>query len=388
MLITLTFGSFLRLQHSPIINSAQAATYCKGGQIVIKKTQSGKSESLASGSTISIESEAKYEFSYVLYQTGTYFCYFTIGYSGPGEGSSTVINSFTGNHLGSKVIIKPNLGKYSLTIKLSDNKDMSNPQELTNSVTFSGGTTTTSVVDYKPKPDTIKVCVYPAGSKDSVRVYWDTAKEATSNISYQIKDGTESKVEFGTEYKAANLILKHYLTLGIDGRPKLKPDTEYSFQVCGVYDGKDYNSDTGVFKTGVSSAGCKSDGTVEPTTKDDTSTNVNTNTTLTGNPNSNINTGVTATFGDLDEPIGAFLNPLEKETLPEILGAILRILFALIGMIAVVIIIVAGFRMVLASGNTEELTKAKKAITWAIVGLIVSLMSFSIVAIIQRLIQG
>ncbi len=120
------------------------------------------------------------------------------------------------------------------------------------------------------------------------------------------------------------------------------------------------------------------------------STNSNTNTATQNNstPNAQINTGVTATYkADLDTPLGFFINPLTKDTLPELLASILKILFILIGMISVIIIIIAGFRMVIASGNETELTKAKAAITWAIIGLIVSLMSFSIVAIIQRLIQ-
>lgn len=109
--------------------------------------------------------------------------------------------------------------------------------------------------------------------------------------------------------------------------------------------------------------------------------------------NSNVNTGtspdtgVTANVGDLDGNLGSLWNPLNFETVPQLIANLLRILFVLIGIAAVIIIIIAGFRMVLASGNEEELTKAKKAITWAIIGLIVSLMSFSIVAIIQRLIQ-
>lgn len=125
-----------------------------------------------------------------------------------------------------------------------------------------------------------------------------------------------------------------------------------------------------------------------PKSSCDTQGSTNTNTTVTGNPNENINTDVSSKFDKgLDEKIGDFWNPLERDTLPELLATILRILFALIGMVAVIIIIISGFRMVLASGNETELTKAKAAITWAIVGLIVSLMAFSIVAIVQRLIQ-
>lgn len=102
-----------------------------------------------------------------------------------------------------------------------------------------------------------------------------------------------------------------------------------------------------------------------------------------------VNTAVGVNYnGTFDQELGTFSNPLDAETLPELMATILRILFALIGIISVIIIIIAGFRMVLASGNEAELTKAKQAITWAIVGLIVALMSFSIVAIVQKLIQG
>lgn len=136
------------------------------------------------------------------------------------------------------------------------------------------------------------------------------------------------------------------------------------------------------FKPGSSPVG------INPNDPTSANTNANANTN-TGNPNENINTDVSVQFSKegLDEKIGDFWNPLNSNTLPELLATVLRILFALIGMVAVIIIIISGFRMVLASGNETELTKAKAAITWAIVGLIVSLMSFSIVAIIQRLIQ-
>lgn len=104
----------------------------------------------------------------------------------------------------------------------------------------------------------------------------------------------------------------------------------------------------------------------------------------------NVNTNVGANFNvNLDSSIGSFFNPLfgGAGSVPELITALIRILFALIGIAAVIVIIISGFRMVMASGNEQELTKAKQAITWAIVGLIVSLMAFSIVAIIQRLIQ-
>lgn len=107
-----------------------------------------------------------------------------------------------------------------------------------------------------------------------------------------------------------------------------------------------------------------------------------------GSTGANVNTNVGVKYGiDLDENIGSFFNPTNFTTLPQLITIIIRILFSLIGILAVIIIIVSGFKMVIANGNQNELAAAKKAITWAIIGLIVSLMAFSIVAIVQRLIQ-
>ncbi len=90
---------------------------------------------------------------------------------------------------------------------------------------------------------------------------------------------------------------------------------------------------------------------------------------------------------DWDETIGSFINPLNVESIPELITKIINILLTLIAMVAVVVIIISGFRMVIDAGNMDQVKKARQAITWAIIGLVVSLMAFSIVAIIQSLIQ-
>jgi hypothetical protein len=48
-------------------------------------------------------------------------------------------------------------------------------------------------------------------------------------------------------------------------------------------------------------------------------------------------------------------------------------------------IVIGGFRMVVSQGNEHGVGQAKKTITWAIVGLIVAVMAYSIVAIVQSL---
>lgn len=107
----------------------------------------------------------------------------------------------------------------------------------------------------------------------------------------------------------------------------------------------------------------------------------------TSTPNNQIDTGTDFTFNvNLDQPIGVFDNLINPGSVPELIVSLIRILFILVGIAAVIVIIIAGFRMVIDSGNEIQMKKAKEAITWAIIGLIISILAFSIVAIIQRII--
>ena len=90
---------------------------------------------------------------------------------------------------------------------------------------------------------------------------------------------------------------------------------------------------------------------------------------------------------DYDQSLGNFNSPLEIKTVPALLARAVRILLALVGMVSVAVIILSGFRLVAQGDNAQQVTKARKAITWAILGLLTSLLSFSIVSIIQRIIQ-
>ena len=52
---------------------------------------------------------------------------------------------------------------------------------------------------------------------------------------------------------------------------------------------------------------------------------------------------------------------------------ILQILFGIIGGLAVLFIIIGGFRMTISSGDPEDVSKAKSTILYALIGLIVSI---------------
>jgi hypothetical protein len=78
-------------------------------------------------------------------------------------------------------------------------------------------------------------------------------------------------------------------------------------------------------------------------------------------------------------------SPFQGKTLSGVVSQGINILLTLIVIAAVIVIIIAGFRMATAGGNADQLTKAKKTLIWAILGLVVAFMSFAIVRIIQGL---
>lgn len=64
------------------------------------------------------------------------------------------------------------------------------------------------------------------------------------------------------------------------------------------------------------------------------------------------------------------------------LQIILQIIFGVLGGIAVLVIVLAGLRMVMAQGNPEAVAKARNTILYAVIGLIITLIAFSIVTFV------
>lgn len=62
----------------------------------------------------------------------------------------------------------------------------------------------------------------------------------------------------------------------------------------------------------------------------------------------------------------------------------LKIVFGVAGGVAFLIITLAGLKYVLSQGNPQETAKAKNTIIDALIGLIISLAAFAIVAFLTR----
>lgn len=66
-----------------------------------------------------------------------------------------------------------------------------------------------------------------------------------------------------------------------------------------------------------------------------------------------------------------------------LLPTITRIVIASAGASAVIFMIIGGIEMLTAYGNDEKIANAKKTITYALVGLVIALLSYAIVTIIS-----
>lgn len=91
--------------------------------------------------------------------------------------------------------------------------------------------------------------------------------------------------------------------------------------------------------------------------------------------------------------IDGFVNNPEDLKLPSVtasggLGSILTIVFTAAGLLAVIFIIVGGVKYILSGGDSSGIKSAKETITYAIVGLIVTLVAFGIVNYITTQIRG
>lgn len=76
------------------------------------------------------------------------------------------------------------------------------------------------------------------------------------------------------------------------------------------------------------------------------------------------------------------------DTVPVVIGRVISTILFLLGIFAVLIIIMAGFRYVTANGDAGQVKTARNTILYAVVGLIVAILSYGIVGFILSNITG
>lgn len=87
-------------------------------------------------------------------------------------------------------------------------------------------------------------------------------------------------------------------------------------------------------------------------------------------------------FGSNPDPKVAATSPAGARNIGELIFFVVNILLLVAASIAVIFLIVGGYKYIVAHGNEEAAEEAKKTIKGAIIGLIVIVLAFAIVNII------
>ena len=93
-----------------------------------------------------------------------------------------------------------------------------------------------------------------------------------------------------------------------------------------------------------------------------------------------------AQTGDFVIPEGGPVS--DDENVTDLLTRVINILLALAGLVAVIFLIVGGFRYITAGGNEEAAESGKKTITNAIIGIVVIILAFVIVRVVSNAVIG
>ncbi|MBI3494823.1 hypothetical protein HY004_02470 [Candidatus Saccharibacteria bacterium] len=67
------------------------------------------------------------------------------------------------------------------------------------------------------------------------------------------------------------------------------------------------------------------------------------------------------------------------EQVPIIIKDVINILLFLIGLIAVLMIVIAGFRFVTSNGDANTVSSARNTILYAVIGIVIAVMAYAIV---------
>ena len=76
---------------------------------------------------------------------------------------------------------------------------------------------------------------------------------------------------------------------------------------------------------------------------------------------------------------GVFPNCIPQNDLVTLLNKIITISLGLVGTVALLFLIIGGFQYISSAGNPDSVGKAKNTILYAIIGIIVTLVSWAVV---------
>jgi hypothetical protein len=71
-----------------------------------------------------------------------------------------------------------------------------------------------------------------------------------------------------------------------------------------------------------------------------------------------------------------------ETTVKDTVASIIKILFFFVGIVAVVMVLIGGFRYITSNGDSNQITSAKNTIIYALIGLVVAVLAQAVVAFV------
>lgn len=74
--------------------------------------------------------------------------------------------------------------------------------------------------------------------------------------------------------------------------------------------------------------------------------------------------------------------------LPTIIGRVIKVVLSLLGLVAMVLIVVAGVQWMTSAGNEDKIKAAKKLMTSALIGMVIIILAYALTNfIISKLVE-
>ncbi len=92
--------------------------------------------------------------------------------------------------------------------------------------------------------------------------------------------------------------------------------------------------------------------------------------------------------GSLSDSERATLGCDNNNTAPSVATEIIKVVVSLVGIVAVIMIIVAGQRYIVSNGEPEKIKQARNMLIYSLVGLVIAGLAFTIVIFVQNGVFG
>lgn len=86
--------------------------------------------------------------------------------------------------------------------------------------------------------------------------------------------------------------------------------------------------------------------------------------------------------------LGIFCNATTTPSLRDAILIVIKYLFSIIGIFCLIFIVIAGIKYVTSAGSEQNVTSAKEAFSSSVLGLVIALLAYSILDIIQGILNA